>query len=78
MELEQPWHTQQESTPTGLLSQVYLDPPALEGSRGEDVVVVVLGQLLQELPHLLLPFEGAHLGSDRWLLLICRIQTGIA
>lgn len=55
--------------------QLYLDPPALEGCGSEDILVVVLGQLLQELPHLLLPFEGAHLGSDHCLLLICRIQT---
>lgn len=71
MELEQ------ESSPQVLLSQVYLHPPALQGRRGEDVVVVVLGQLLQEFPHLLLPFEGAHLGSDHCLLLLCRIQAGI-
>lgn len=60
-----------------LLAVSYLYSLVLKGRRSENVVMVVLGQVLQEVPHLLLSFEGSHFGSYRHRLFLIYMNQNI-
>jgi len=66
-----------EHTHVHAVTQIYLDSSALEGRRGENIIMVVLWQMVQEISHLLLSFEGPHFGSYRNRLLLTYVNQKI-
>lgn len=49
----------------------YPHSSVLKGCSSENIIMVILWQIVQEISHLLLSFEGSHFGSYcNWLCLI--------